>query len=141
VTGAGFPTGTGFALGDFQCAGTDEGDEMKRMTVFHNKECARCRRIARVHRFFDWFNRVETSTDIPATGPLVPGEIAVLDHKTGQTLQGVEAVRLIYRNVPAYIPLLPFLRFPAIARWIDREVRGCQDGSCTVPRIANEVRS
>lgn len=114
---------------------------MKRVTVFHNKDCARCRRIARFHRFFDWLDRVETSTDTPATGPLRLGEIAVLDHKTGETIQGIEAVRKVFRNIPAYIPLLPFLRFPAIARRIDREVRGCSDGSCAMPPVASEVRS
>jgi hypothetical protein len=106
---------------------------MKRITVFRNKDCVRCRRFARAHRLFDWFNRIEPSTDTPATGPLVPGEIAVLDHRTGQTLQGVDAVRLIFRQVPAYWPLLPLLSVPAFARWIDREVRGCADGSCAVP--------
>lgn len=108
---------------------------MKRITVFRNKDCVRCRRIARVTRFFDWFNRVEASTDTPVTGPLVPGEIAVLDHRTGETLQGVEAVRLIYRQIPAYWPLLPLLRVPAVARRVDREVRGCADGSCAVPAL------
>ena len=114
---------------------------MKRITVFHHKDCRRCRRIARVHRFFDWLNRVEISTETPAIGPLVPGQIAVLDHKTGETLQGVDAVRAIYRNIPAYIPFFPLLRVPAIARKIDRDVRGCADGSCAVPQTQREVRS
>ena len=30
---------------------------MKRITIFRNKDCVRCRRFARVHRLFDWFNR------------------------------------------------------------------------------------
>lgn len=114
---------------------------MKRITLFHHPDCARCRRIARVHRFFDWLNRIEFSTGTPATGPLVPGQIAVLDHKTGETIQGVNAVRMIVRNIPAYAPLLPLLRVPAVARKIDRDVRGCADGSCAIPPISHEVRS
>jgi hypothetical protein len=106
---------------------------MKRITVFRHKDCVRCRRIGRVNRFFDWLDRIEFSTDTPATGPLVPGEIAVLDHRTGRTLQGVDAVRLVFRQIPAYWPLLPVLYVPPIARRIDREVRGCADGSCAVP--------
>ena len=29
---------------------------MKRITLYHHKDCGRCRRIARVHRFFDWLD-------------------------------------------------------------------------------------
>src|SRR5262249_10534171 len=114
---------------------------MRRLTVFHHPECRRCRRIARVHRFFDWLNRIETSTDTPPIGPLVPGQIAVLDHRTGETLQGIDAVRAVFPNIPAYIPLLPPLRVPAIAQKIDREVRGCADGTCAVAPNTHEVRS
>jgi hypothetical protein len=114
---------------------------MKRITLFHHKDCVRCRRIARIHRFFDWLNRIEVSTETPAIGPLVLGQIAVLDHKTGETLQGIDAVRMVFRNIPAYVPFLPLLRVPAIAQKIDREVRGCADGSCAVPPVTHEVRS
>jgi hypothetical protein len=107
---------------------------VKRIVVYHNHDCAKCRRIARVHRLFDWLNRVETSTDESKTGPLLPGEIAVEDLRTGAIVKGLDAVRLVGRNVPAYALFLPFLRIPSIARKIDREVRGCSDGSCAVPQ-------
>jgi hypothetical protein len=106
---------------------------MNRITIYHHPDCDRCRRIARAHRAFDWLGRVRTSTDVPPTGPLRLGEIAVEDVRTGETIRGVDAVRTIARNIPAYLPLLPLLRVPPIARWVDREVRGCSDGSCSVP--------
>jgi hypothetical protein len=114
---------------------------MKRITIFHNKDCVKCRRIARVNRFFDWLGRVDISTADPRIGPMRPGEIAVEDARTGEIVQGVAAVRRIYRNIPAYWPLLPLLSVPFIARRIDRETRGCDDGSCAVPVIREGVRS
>jgi hypothetical protein len=106
---------------------------MRRVTIFHNKDCARCRKIARVHRVMDWFGRVQTSTADPPTGPLVPGEIAVRDERTGEMFVGVSAVDRLFREIPAYWPLRPLLRVPAVARKVDRDVRGCGDGSCAVP--------
>jgi hypothetical protein len=46
---------------------------MNRITLYDHKDCARCRKIARVHKALDWLDRVRISTDIPATGPLKPG--------------------------------------------------------------------
>jgi hypothetical protein len=109
---------------------------MKRITVYRNKDCARCARIARIHHVFDWLGRVDSSTETPKTGPLVPGEIAVEDARTGETLQGIEAVRLTFRQIPAYWPLLPLTYIPFIAHKIDREVRGCKEGACAVPQGA-----
>ncbi|MDB5352850.1 MAG: hypothetical protein JWN86_4097 [Planctomycetota bacterium] len=111
---------------------------MKRITLYRHKDCARCAKIARVHHVFDWLNRVETSTETPPTGPLRMGEIAVHDHRTGTILKGVGAVRKIAMQIPAYWPLLPLLWIPPLARRIDHEVRGCDDGSCGVPQTSPE---
>jgi hypothetical protein len=108
---------------------------MNRITLFHHPDCGKCRRIARVHQAFDWRNRVAVSTGTPATGPLQPGRIAVLDHSTGVTTRGGHAVRRIVRNIPAYTPLRPLLWLPAVARAIDR---GCSAGGCTVPQRPGE---
>jgi hypothetical protein len=106
---------------------------MRRVTLFHNKDCGRCRKIARVHRAMDWFGRVEVRTDDPPTGPLKLGEITVHDHRTGEWFVGVAAVRRLFREIPAYWPLRPLLWLPPVARKVDRDVRGCADGSCAVP--------
>lgn len=100
--------------------------------LYHNKDCARCAGMAKVHRFLDWFRRVQVSTAEPKIGPLVPGEIAVEDAQTGEIVQGVEAVRRVARSIPVYAPFRLLLRIPPLARWIDRAVRGCRDGSCDV---------
>jgi hypothetical protein len=106
---------------------------MAAITVFHHKDCGRCHRKARAHRFFDWLGRVEVSTADPVTGPLRMGEIAVEDHRTGAVYKGIKAVRLIARQIPAYRLTLPRLRVPFIARRVDQSVRGCADGVCGVP--------
>lgn len=60
------------------------------------------------------------------------GEIVVEDLQTGELIHGVEAMRKIYHQIPAWWILLPLLRIPAIARYVDREVRGCVGDSCKV---------
>lgn len=106
---------------------------MKTIVIYRNPDCAKCARIGRIHKFFDWLGRVEVSTETPRIGPMQPGEIAVEDLRTGEILQGVPAVRRIFRQIPAYLPFLPLLSMPAIARRVDRDVRGCTDGSCALP--------
>lgn len=105
---------------------------MKQIKIYHHKDCGKCRTIARVHRFFDWLDRLEISTETAPSGPLQPGEIEVEDLRSGETCKGVEAVRRIARQIPAYILFRPLLRVPFIARRVDRSVRGCVDGSCAI---------
>ena len=107
---------------------------MRQITIYRNKDCSKCARIARVHKLFDWLGRLEISIDTPKTGLLQPGEIAVEDRRTGETVKGVEAVRRICRQIPVYMPLLLLLKIPAVARRVDSEAGGCTDGSCAVPQ-------
>jgi hypothetical protein len=107
---------------------------VKRITIYFNKDCARCQKIARCHKRFDWLNRLDTSTEIPRTGPPRLGEIVVEDARTGEISSGVDAVRRIFRQVPAYLPFLPLLWIPFFASRVDKEARGCADGSCSLPQ-------
>lgn len=111
---------------------------MKRITLYRHTDCERCRKVSRVHAFFDWLNRVECSTDEAPSGALKMGEIEVRDHRTGATFKGVAAVRQVARQIPAYWPLLPLLHVPPIARKIDAELRGCDDGSCALHEARSE---
>ncbi|HEX3658015.1 MAG TPA: hypothetical protein VHV55_19665 [Pirellulales bacterium] len=106
---------------------------MKRIIVYRNKDCERCRKFAKANKYLDWLNQVESSTETPRCGPLAVGEIAVEVIETGEIFKGVDAVRTIWRHIPAYMLLLPLLRIPAIARAVDRESRGCSGTSCSVP--------
>ncbi len=103
---------------------------MKKIRLYRNPECAKCARYSRTHHRLDWLNRFEDTTDVPSTGPLKMGEIAVQDLKTGETLRGVECLKLLCRNIPAYWLFIPFLHLPPVRRAVEREIGGCDDGSC-----------
>jgi hypothetical protein len=75
---------------------------------------------------------VEFSTEAPKTGPLRIGEVVVEELGSGRILRGVEGIELIWRHIPAYALLRPLLKLPAIRRYVDREVRGCNDNACGV---------
>ncbi|PTY03858.1 hypothetical protein DB347_21795 [Opitutaceae bacterium EW11] len=92
-----------------------------------------------MHHAVDWFNRIADTTATPPTGPLRMGEIVVEDLRTHRTLQGAEALALVYRQAIAYWPLIPLLWVPAIRARLDREVRGCADGGCQIDRGANNA--
>jgi hypothetical protein len=112
---------------------------MKRITLYRNPHCERCRKVSKIHAFFDWLNRVDYSTDEAPSGPLRMGEIEVRDHQSGQTFKGIAAVRKVLRQIPAYYPLIPLTYLPPIATKIDTMVRGCDDGSCELQKAAENV--
>lgn len=106
---------------------------MKTIRLYRNPDCAKCARLARIHHRFDWLNRFEDSTDVPPTGPLRIGEIAVQDLASGATLKGVECFKLLCKHIPAYWLNLLLLYLPPFRRYVEREVSGCVDGSCELP--------
>jgi|SRR5450631_1462115 len=107
---------------------------MSAIRLYRNPDCAKCARMSRIHHFLDWLNRFEDTTNIPSSGALGLGEIAVQDLASGQTLRGVECFRLLCKNIPAYWLFLPLLHLPAFRRYIEREVGGCGGASCEVPQ-------
>jgi|SRR5579863_707818 len=106
---------------------------MKAVRLYRNPECSKCARLARIHHRFDWLNRLEDTTDIPSTGVLNLGEIAVQDLASGKTLKGVECFRLLCKHIPAYWPCLLLLHLPPFRRYVEREVGGCAGASCDLP--------
>ena len=108
---------------------------MKRITLYRNPDCNRCRKISRIHQRFDWFGRLECSDEPPAeVGALRMGEIAVVDARDGSVLRGLDAVRRVCREIPAYAPFRLLLRVPPVARRVDRMVRGEAEAACELPR-------
>ena len=87
----------------------------------------------RVHHFFDWLGRVETSTARSRPGRCAwvrsSSSITGRARRSGAWMPSAGSAR----QIPAYYPLLPLLRVPPIARKIDRETRGCEDGTCGIP--------
>ena len=106
---------------------------MATIRLYRNPHCEKCARIARMHRRLDWLRRFEDSTGISPLGPMRMGQIVVQDLRRGVTLRGAEGFALLCRQIPAYWPLLPLLRVPALRRFIERETGGCGDGGCALP--------
>jgi hypothetical protein len=103
---------------------------MKSITLYYNKDCARCARLARIDRFLDWFGRLHISTDIPPTGPLRIGQIMVEDMRTRTSHFGADAFSLLCRNLPLYAPLRLLLLSKRFRRRIEQQLGGCDDSSC-----------
>jgi hypothetical protein len=106
---------------------------MAAIRLYHHPECARCHRIARVHRKLHWFHRVEISTATPPPGPLRLGEIAVEDLATGETTKGAAAFAQVCRHIPAYAPGLLLLRLPLFRSRVERSLSGCDGDACQNP--------
>lgn len=114
---------------------------MKRIRIYRHPECRRCARIARTHHRLDWLDRIEdTTVPPPGRAPVRMGEIVVEDLRSGRLLEGLDALRAIWRQVPAYLPLLPLLAIPPLARRADADVRGCT-GACELPGTPPARRS
>ena len=105
---------------------------MATIRLYRNPHCAKCARIARMHRRFDWLRRFEDSTQPSPLRPMRMGQIVVQDLHSGETFGGAEGFVLLCRQIPAYWPVLPLLRIPAMRRYIERETGGCADGSCAL---------
>lgn len=114
---------------------------MKRILIYRHPHCERCARIARLHHAVDWLDRIAETTATPPTGPLRMGEVVVEELATRQIFQGAQAAALVYRQAVAYWPLLVLLWIPPARAWLDRQMRGCVDGSCQVAPGSNSTES
>ena len=93
---------------------------MAMIRLYRHAGCAKCARYARLHRRLDWLGRFEDSTGVSPVGPLRMGEVVVQDMRSGETLRAAAGFTLLCRQIPAYWPLLPLLRIPAVSRRIER---------------------
>ena len=108
---------------------------MRRIRIYRNPDCAKCARYARLHQRLDWFKRVEVSTDTPVgRQPLSMGEVVVQELASGQLFHGAVALAAICRQILAYAPIRLLLKIPALRRAADREMAGCNAGSCELPQ-------
>ncbi len=107
---------------------------MPTIRLYRHPDCARCAALSRMHERMDWLGRFESSTEpVPDGPPLKIGEIAVQDLRTGVTLRGIACIRLLCRQIPAYLPLLPLTHLAPIRRRIEHDIGGCTDGACDLP--------
>ncbi len=105
---------------------------MATIRLYRHPECARCAGYARLHRRLDWLGRFEDATSVSPVGPLRMGEVVVQDLRSGETWRGAAGFTLLCRQIPAYWPLLPLLRTPAVRRRVEREFNGCGGAACAV---------
>lgn len=75
-------------------------------------------------KFFDWFDRTESSIEQPGRGPLRVGQVTVEDLRTGELAYGAAGFERISRQIPLYAPLRWLLVFPAFRRFMEREMNG-----------------
>lgn len=85
---------------------------MRQTLIYRHPDCARCARIARTHKAFDFFGAVDDATEPPRTGPLQMGEVVVEERAAGRIAQGVEAFRLSTPAIPLYAPARLLPAFP-----------------------------
>ena len=102
---------------------------MATVRLYRHPDCAR---FARWHRRLDWLRRFKDSTGLSPVGPLRLGEVVVQDLRHDATLRGAAGFTLLCRQIPAYWPLLPLLRIPAVRHRVEREFSGCADGGCSL---------
>jgi len=105
---------------------------MGTIRLYRHPDCAKCARYARWHHRLDWLGRFEDSTGVSPAGPLRMGEVVVQNPCSGETLRGAAGFALLCRQIPAYWPLLPLLRIPAVRRRVEREFNGCGSTGCTL---------
>src|SRR5258708_5121402 len=97
---------------------------MTRIRIYRNPDCARCEKIARIHKRLDWANRIELSVSPPRTGPLTLGDIVVENLSSGEILIGFDAFAAICRAIPAYFLFRLLVFFRPFRRYVAREISG-----------------
>ena len=105
---------------------------MAMIKLYRHADCATCARYARLHRRLDWLGRFEDSTGVSPVGPLRMGEVVLRDLHNGETSRGAAGFTLLCRQIPAYWPLLPLLRIPAVRGRVEREFSGCAGNRCAL---------
>ena len=72
--------------------------------LHYNPGCPVCARRAGRTARLDWLGRVELRTDDPPLGPVPPGEIVVVDRKSGRAFAGIQATRKLCLQIPLLFP-------------------------------------
>ena len=74
------------------------------MTVrlHYNPDCPVCARRAQRTARLDWLGRVELSTDDSPLGKVPPGEIVVVDRKSGRAFAGTRATARLCLQIPLF---------------------------------------
>lgn len=71
---------------------------METILLYRHPYCPRCAEYARMHHRFDWLGCFKDSAEIPPTGQLRIGEIAVQNLRTRETFKGITCFRLLCKH-------------------------------------------
>lgn len=105
---------------------------MSKIKLFYNSSCSDCAKLAVLTKKLDWLKRVDISTEVPASGELEPGEIAVFEYATSKYFTGVYATRKVSLNVPAYFLYGLLLFFPSVRKAASKGKVGCNGDTCSL---------
>jgi hypothetical protein len=105
---------------------------MKRIKLFYNTLCSDCAKLAMQTEKLDWFQQIDISTDIPPTGNLPKGEIAVLHYASNKYYTGAYATRKVCMYVPVYFLYGLLLYIPIIKNILNKNKHGCNGIYCEV---------
>lgn len=100
-------------------------------TLYYHKDCQDCAKQGAQTIALDWFNRINLSTEIPPTGELVKGEIALISDK-GQVFTRGYATRKICLNIPVYFVIGVILYFPPFLKIASKNKAGCNGDVCDI---------
>ncbi len=95
---------------------------MKTVRIYRHPGCPRCARYARWHHRLDWLDRFEDCTEPPATGPVHKGRIVIQNLRSGAYYRDADGFAFLFRQIPAYWPLLPLTWLPATRRRLEQEL-------------------
>ena len=105
---------------------------MRSIKLFYSASCEDCTKLAKQTKKLDWFGKVELSTEVPPSGPLNLGNIAVYHYRSNRVYTGVYATRKVCMYVPAYFIYGLILYFPPIRRFVGRGQVGCNGNACNL---------
>lgn len=107
---------------------------MKTVRIHRHAGCPRCARYAARHRRLDWLDRFEDTTEPPPTGPVRQGRIAIQDLRSGRYFRDADGFVFLFRQIPAYWPLLLLAWLPVVRRRLEQELDPASRGQPEPPQ-------
>jgi len=105
---------------------------MRAIKLFYNGACEDCAKLAKQTEKLDWLSKVDVSTEVPPSGPLDVGNIAVLHYRSNKVYTGVYATRKVCMYIPVYFVYGLMLYLSPIRRIVGKGQVGCNGNACSL---------